>query len=45
MTRIPADVAEALPDEGELEWQVDPDANAIRVQVVETTRRPVKLKA
>jgi hypothetical protein len=45
MTRIPADVAQALPEEGELEWTIDPEENAIRVQVVETTRRAVKLKA
>lgn len=41
--RIPAAIAERLPEEGEMSFEVDEDEGAIVMRPVEISRRPVKL--
>ena len=43
LTRIPSAIAEVLPEEGELEWEIDGEQDALVVRVVETARKPMKL--
>jgi hypothetical protein len=41
--RVPNAIADAMPDEGELEWSVNDDG-ALVATLVEISRKPLKLK-